>query len=183
MKVNVVGKRTEKTILRKTIEIGRIKTIAPYEYAEPKEVWAKVILGIELREIEDPFIITIDGKRVPKKVQLSISGEIKHGRTFIAGGQIIDTLKEAYKNNTLSLRIPDAIFIKILEIWEKWHLNDLRAYCIHQKPIVEEHKGKSYEELMKIPELQKCPVCGYRYGSQWRYEPLPEEVVEFIKSL
>jgi len=181
--MKVVGVRKERTILKKTIKIGKIKEVAPFTYAEPREVWASVILEIELKEIRDPFIITIDGKKVPKEVRLSICGTIEYHRTFIAGGQIKDTLEKAYKNNTLSLKIPDALFIKILEIWDKWHLNDLRAYCIHQKPIVERHKGKSYDELIKIPELKKCPVCGYRYGSQWRYEPLPEEVIEFIKSL
>ena len=28
-----------------------------------------------------------------------------------------------------------------------------------------------------------CPVCGYRYGSQWRKEALPQTVVDFLRSL
>lgn len=28
-----------------------------------------------------------------------------------------------------------------------------------------------------------CPECGYRYGSAWLYESLPEEVIAFVTSL
>lgn len=28
-----------------------------------------------------------------------------------------------------------------------------------------------------------CPVCGYRYGTAWRYEPVPEDVLNEIRSL
>ena len=38
-------------------------------------------------------------------------------------------------------------------------------------------KSKVFEGSIKAP----CPVCGYRYGTQWRYEPLPDELIEEIK--
>ena len=28
-----------------------------------------------------------------------------------------------------------------------------------------------------------CPVCGYKWGTSWLYEPLPEDVVEWLKNL
>ena len=28
-----------------------------------------------------------------------------------------------------------------------------------------------------------CPVCGYEYGSAWKYKELPEEVIQFINDL
>jgi len=28
-----------------------------------------------------------------------------------------------------------------------------------------------------------CPTCGYKYGSAWLYEPLPEDVLTFLDSL
>ncbi len=31
--------------------------------------------------------------------------------------------------------------------------------------------------------LRKCPECGYEYGSRWLYEPVPEDVLEFLKGL
>jgi len=35
------------------------------------------------------------------------------------------------------------------------------------------------EDKMSKP----CPVCGYRYGSQWLWEEIPVEVIEFLESL
>lgn len=29
----------------------------------------------------------------------------------------------------------------------------------------------------------KCPECGYRIGSAWLFEPVPEDVIEFLNSL
>ncbi|KKK83807.1 hypothetical protein LCGC14_2789720, partial [marine sediment metagenome] len=28
-----------------------------------------------------------------------------------------------------------------------------------------------------------CPVCGYKYGSAWLYEPLPQDVIDFLLPL
>ena len=28
-----------------------------------------------------------------------------------------------------------------------------------------------------------CPVCGYKYGSAWRFEEVPAEVIDWLKSL
>lgn len=28
-----------------------------------------------------------------------------------------------------------------------------------------------------------CPVCGYRYGTAWLYEPLPAGIVDFVRAL
>jgi hypothetical protein len=31
--------------------------------------------------------------------------------------------------------------------------------------------------------MKPCPVCGYKYGTAWNKEELPEEVIEFLQSL
>ena len=153
---------------------------------------------------------------------------------------------------------------KLCNIWERWHLNDMRAGCEHQvgeawdasrqvtlykckmgsallkeqnrlKKNVEENlllgnmvqlSGlqlqlykqpyfvKSYnnfppagyekyaEETKPVSSLypmdsdtkwgdkhplgilcKPCPVCGYKWGSSWLYEPLPEDVIEWLKNL
>jgi len=75
---------------------------------------------------------------------------------------------------------------KLLKIWDEWHLNDLRPYCIHQKEFLLENVGTtkiSYDDAMEFEELRKCSICGYEYGSGWRYEPLPKDVEDFILSI
>lgn len=80
-----------------------------------------------------------------------------------------------------------------LSIWSRYHLNDMKAGCEHQRA---EHWG---EDL--IPELNKlsswvyekehpkgvlskpCPICGYHYGSAWLKEEVPQDVIDFLFSL
>lgn len=151
----------------------------------------RVELEIELsrknREQRDLWL-----RPVKNPEALSISGTIYHGKRWIKGGQIDDTLRKALKADAFTrLLIPKQTLEKLLEIWDEWHLNDLRAYCIHQKPIIERLRKENpellrvshYRELIKVPELARCPECGYRYGTAWLYEPLPEEVRDYIAYL
>jgi hypothetical protein len=97
---------------------------------------------------------------------------------------------------------------QLARLWQRWHLNDLKAGCEHQRaalweerPIdssrplgdygsfVPDHpKTQTYNMLTWVrPEehpggllTAPCEVCGYRYGSAWLYEPLPVEVTEFV---
>lgn len=57
----------------------------------------------------------------------------------------------------------------LLEIWSRWHLNDLHAECEHQRAL-----GWTYE----THQGQKCPTCGYLIGSEWKYEDVPDEVIK-----
>lgn len=99
---------------------------------------------------------------------------------------------------------------KFSEVWKRWHLNDMRAGCEHQrkegwdkKPIdpskplraygkhFDGQRSDSWNMLTWVrpdehPEgllTKPCSICGYRYGTAWFKEELPEEVVEFLHSL
>ena len=80
-------------------------------------------------------------------------------------GQITDDVR------TVSPRLAD--------LWERWHLNDLRAGCEHQEDV----KRADPDWRERLPVGDSCPVCGYRYGSEWRYEPVPDEVLTEILEL
>lgn len=89
---------------------------------------------------------------------------------------------------------------------KRWHLNGLKAGCEHQrlakwesfpidpsKPLNAYGKhipGKGAETWNMLtwvrrsehPEgllLQPCPTCGYKYGSSWLHETLPDAVLEW----
>lgn len=95
------------------------------------------------------------------------------------------------------------------EVWQKWHLNDMRAGCEHQReqrwnerPVYPDRPTKDYVQypavmgggqgwnmLVWVP-VEKggllsapCGICGYRYGSQWLREEVPSDVLDFLKSL
>lgn len=63
---------------------------------------------------------------------------------------------------------------KLRDIWGRWHLNDMHAECEHQRA-----RGESWQTH---PEAV-CPDCGYRLGSGWRHEDVPQAVTEWLKGL
>lgn len=102
------------------------------------------------------------------------------------------------------------LWLDLLDIWERWHLNDMRAGCEHQraegwdkrpidptKPTTAYGKhfpGQSTASWNMLTWISRsehpqgllsepCPVCGYKYGTRWLREELPDEVVEFVKAL
>lgn len=68
---------------------------------------------------------------------------------------------------------------KYLQLWEEWHLNGMHAGCTHQDAALDirktEGKKTDYEALKALPDFQKCPSCGYEYGSAWKHRELPED--------
>jgi len=100
--------------------------------------------------------------------------------------------------------------MKMFEIWKEHHLNDMRPYCAHQKKLgwhkrrIDGSKpsnayGKHFDgqkspswnlagwvypaEHHKGVLCKPCPECGYKYGSEWKTEPVPNNVLEFLASL
>lgn len=123
---------------------------------------------------------------------------------------------------------------RLLAVWDRWHLNAMRAGCEHQraadwKPCPghyarpEEWKRVEFDatvykrigqrrtftncagepETVTIWEQsfppgkysahsdrcsqdkvsKPCPVCGYKYGTAWLFEPVPVDVLEFLAGL
>lgn len=90
---------------------------------------------------------------------------------------------------------------RFCKVWEEWHLNDMRAYCEHQKALGWREKANqpsgiktSYGSEKTLGWLRpsehpdglltrECPVCGYKYGTAWKFEAVPEDVLEFLHDL
>lgn len=52
--------------------------------------------------------------------------------------------------------------------------------------IKTEKKGNGWTYENEHPEgilMKACPVCGYKYGSAWRTEAIPQDVIDFLFSL
>lgn len=62
----------------------------------------------------------------------------------------------------------------------RWHLNGMRAGCAHQTVVWEDSK---YGRQPSLDRTLPCPETGYRYGTAWLAEPLPEEVATWAKAL
>lgn len=86
----------------------------------------------------------------------------------------------------------------LMQIWKRWNNNDLRAGSPAQMEhlrIVETTTGLTltYENVCEILQNAGLYVdehfnwgsdtAGYRYGSAWIFEPLPESVIEWFNEL
>jgi len=107
------------------------------------------------------------------RICLRICGEIKRSYS----GQCREEIKKY-------IVAPRQNFDRIIEIWEKYHLNDMHAGTPKQEQFIKEHiQTHDYKTICE--ELQKAGLYednGYRYGSGWLYEPIPESVLDEIFS-
>ena len=88
-----------------------------------------------------------------------------------------------------------ALETRFREVWERWHLNDMRSGSPAQRAFLEAHPvtdrlnyyTKACEALAEAG-LNPDPSYlhngkPYSYGSAWLAEEVPAEVVEFLQSI
>lgn len=134
--------------------------------------------------------------------RLSMCGSVwKAGHTdIISGGQNHETIASLFPS--------DPKVQRMIEVWKHWHLNDMRPGCEHQraegwdkrpidptKPLDTYGKhfpGQQHDSWNMLTWVRPdeypdglltkpCPVCGYKYGSQWLTEPLPLEIIAEVE--
>lgn len=105
------------------------------------------------------------------------------------GGQCCADLLKYFPNDNKAARM--------VEIWQKYHLNDRHPECEHQRElgwremaseaVSVDGKTKSRGWLYEVEHesgllCKPCPVCGYKCGSEWKYMPIPADIIEEIKN-
>lgn len=90
------------------------------------------------------------------------------------GGQSYDELLEYFPKSA-----------RLVEIWRRWHLNDLRAGDEVQEAYLRVHgRGKDYEETCAI--LERAGLLthnGYRYGTAWKFEAVPSDIIKELEAM
>jgi len=137
-----------------------------------------------------------------------VEGPLHSGNCLGSCGQIVDHLRSDLAQ--LSSDWTPEMLNKFIDVWQHWHLNDMRPGCEHQRAEkwderrIDETKptntyGKFFDGQQMTswnmwawitPEehpngllAKPCPVCGYKYGTAWLEEKLPQEVIDFLASL
>ena len=130
----------------------------------------------------DGFLSVNLKKRTKPLRTLSITGSISYG---LHGGECVGQCVEEVRKYWG--HIPEVA--ELCDLWDRWHLNDLRAGTKAQMEVVR--------------SLPKCPVpsdwftwaClnlktrdflvdkGYSFGNKWLFEVIPATVVKRIKGL
>lgn len=201
--------------------------------------------------------------------RLSISGVIgpkRNGNAKGSCGQCVDEIRNGMPDSGWNQEMLN----RFCDIWNEWHLNDMRPYCQHQKALgwnrlarkevvlcnytlrreaMDKQRGaeraaieslkngtvfaptdeqvryanlqysitthdKLTGEMKELYEPRKpiytgdkgateiktlgwlkpeehpdgilckpCPVCGYKYGTSWRKEEVPKDIIEWLFSL
>lgn len=260
---NVVGREVCETLLKRTLCLGDLNA---EKYGR---VGAKLHVEVELTHAtwepyppHEPTWETVTHERIREHVRLSISGHVWNLRhtDHETGGQCLDLID--------SLAVVTDRARRIKEIWERWHLNDMRSACAHQardgwtertsekvtlyhwrltmdaiseqkkigqrairqlqagsvvqldaeerellameyarttwtaespgplyeakRPLYDGDQGATEEKTLgrlkpgEHPDGLLCrqhPECGYRYGTAWLYEPIPEDVLADLRAI
>jgi len=130
--------------MRKTFNFGTIKhaPTGKYNYKYP------VTVEVELKEREA-------GKPV-----FTACAQVGRGNRFVMGGQCLDDIKREFYDQLENKEKFDTI----LKLWEKYHLNDSKAWCEHnnygegiQKDVTLHslYPTEEYERLSRVRELPK----------------------------
>lgn len=94
--------------------------------------------------------------------RLSITGSVKEAGQYggESGGQCYDSIIPANRYQAA-----------LVQLWKRWHLNDLRAGCVHQRRL---------KWTWADHPCDPCPVCGYKFGTSWLREELPPQIGKAI---
>jgi hypothetical protein len=133
----------------------------------------RLYLDVLIRQLPTAPRQTVEHDTVDGGEELSIVGALYHGSRDVGGGQCIERARSVLAGGRVAPGADPADVRLIVDVWERWHLNAMRAGCAHVKAA--EGVLSTRERLDNTPP---CPITGYRWGSAWLYEPLPGSVVE-----
>ena len=153
--------------MNKTISFGKV------DYLNIGRRTCEVTVEIELKEKEQ-------GQKV-----LSISGNIWNNiKTDIYnGGQNLETIR-AFRGH---LERPK-LFNKIFRLWKLYHLNDMHSGTQKQERELKKAKlnnwANDYNKCCNYLESIGLLIDnGYKFGTSWLYEVIPEQDLKEIKNI
>lgn len=135
-------------------------------------------------------------KRRAKLLVLSIVGDVYYPRVGLGScGQCIGEIREQWGHHPMVAELCD--------LWDQWHLNDMRAGTVNQMRILEVEDRDAPQMLTADDETPRANprtdyldwaygVLGsafllfdrdYKFGNEWLFEPMPRKVVNRIKAL
>ena len=130
----------------------------------------RVYLDARLASFKDKKVQTVEHETITEGQRFSLTGKCGPEATG-SFGQIVDCVREITKPAS-GITLSD--LADLVEIWETYHLNDMKALCAHQ--TVQWEYSRGYKS-MDLGAIGACPVSGYRPGSAWLYKAVPDSVL------
>lgn len=146
-----------------------------------------VTFEIELRqEKRDSGYVTIDLNQIDSYTELSICGNVymSHWRNdAYTCGQCLDTILELF---------PHDKFVQLVHrIWDRFHLNGMNSGTRKQRELVKALyslilPNERYDYTVACDFLAENDLLvdnGYKYGTAWLVELLPEDIIQVIEDI
>jgi hypothetical protein len=162
----------EKTIFKNEIKIGTLEN-------------RTIKLKLKITQVIGEQKLSTNLQEITGYKTISITGNIRNWNA----GQIQDTLRKEINNIIFCEKYNKKFLLNILEIWDKFHLNDLKAGTIKQENCINEYlkaNKKQYDyELACLILRGNCLYVdrGYKYGDAWLLQVISEKTLNNIINL
>lgn len=164
------------TIMLNTSSAGlTVGTVPGAAYGYKRDLRVTVHVRIERLERAETYD-TVTHEQVRLPLELSVTTHVwrPDDQDIVAGGATREPLREVAAHGTPSRFWTVESLLRMAELGDWWHLNSMRAGCVHQEAVYEDGP---HGRRVDLDATRRCPVTGYRYGSAWLIEPLPGPVV------
>jgi hypothetical protein len=114
-----------------------------------------------------------------------VEGPRSSGNAAGSAGQCTDSLNDVAPAPSWT----PSMIARLHEIWNRWHLNDMRAGTPAQESHLRTltfpgYPVSHYEWAMaELAKVGLHPDNGYRYGSSWLRENVPADVLDWLYQL
>lgn len=138
---------------------------------------SRIWLEIELRQqTQVASRQTIEHEPASESLELSICGLIvdKGCRRVSGAGQVVDYVRRIV---TPAEGWTRAELRRLVDVWDRWHLNGMQAGCAHMPANATVGKTECPVQAAD-PEIEKP----YVHGTAWLVEPLPDDVIKQVRT-
>jgi len=102
-------------------------------------------------------------------------------------GQIVMHLKDRPESIVSAPGWNTATIARFFATWDRWHLNHMRAGTPAQETYLREFRDYPLNHYVRACEALAAaglnPDGGYKYGSAWLHEDVPQDVLDWLFSL
>ncbi len=166
----------QKVIVRRVVKVGQVSGWNTAGNAKLLDLW----VTLELRNANGGIELGIS----------AVEGPRANGDAYGGCGQCRDSLRELVSH---APGWDSALIAKLADIWDRWHLNLMRAGSPAQEQWLRDNPDEApaypashYEwqcGRLANAGLNPDPDTGYSYGHTWLNEELPADVIEFVRGL
>lgn len=122
--------------------------------------------------------ITMEHEQIGEYTEFTATGVIYRNGGDYSAGQCLDHLR-LIDWTAWGWTLDDVRSLRM--IWERWHLNGMRAECAH---LERQWEDSTYGKRLKLDGPGTvCPESGYRMGRAWLVEPLPDIIITEVQRL